>query len=71
MVHKRYVIKNGKRYGPYEYHSYRDEFGNVKKHYLGKGSEVKKGAMFSVSIFIFLFLISASMAIKLLIQSIF
>jgi len=71
MGHLRYVIKNGKRYGPYVYHSYRDEFGNVKKHYLGKGSEVKRGAMFSVSVFILLFLFSAGMAIKLIVQSIF
>lgn len=34
MVHKRYVYKNGRKYGPYYYHSYRDSEGKVKKHYL-------------------------------------
>ena len=34
MVHKRYVYKNGKKYGPYYYHSYRDKDGKVKKHYI-------------------------------------
>src|SRR3989338_3934170 len=35
MVFKRYIKKNGKLIGPYYYESYRDEFGNVKKRYLG------------------------------------
>ena len=34
MVHERYVYKNGRKYGPYYYHSYRDSDGKVKKHYL-------------------------------------
>ena len=34
MVHERYVYKNGRKYGPYYYHSYRDADGKVQKHYL-------------------------------------
>ncbi len=42
MAHKRYVVKNGKVYGPYLYESYRDKEGNVKKRYFGKHVEQKK-----------------------------
>jgi hypothetical protein len=35
MVHKRFVKRNGKVFGPYLYESYRDEKGDVKKRYLG------------------------------------
>jgi hypothetical protein len=72
MGHQRYVIKNGKRYGPYTYHSYRDEYGNVKKRYLGKSRvEVKKGELLSVSFFIFLFLFSMGMIGKILWNTLF
>lgn len=40
MVHKKYIIKNGVRYGPYYYKSYR-EGGKVKKLYFPK-SEINR-----------------------------
>lgn len=36
MVHKRYIVRNGKRYGPYFYESYRTKGGKVKNKYIGK-----------------------------------
>jgi len=72
MGHQRYVVKNGKVYGPYTYHSYRDENGDVKKRYLGKAQrEVKKGELLSVSFFILVFLVSASLAGKMLLANLF
>ena len=41
MSYKKFVMKKGKRYGPYLYESYRDSQGNVKKRYLGKYVEEK------------------------------
>jgi len=35
MAYKRYFYRNGKRFGPYYYESYRDKNGKVKKKYLG------------------------------------
>ena len=70
MGHQRYVVKNGKIYGPYTYHSYRDENGDVKKRYLGKQQrEVKKGELISVSFFILLFLVSISLAGKIFLNT--
>lgn len=44
MVHKRYVFKQGKKYGPYYYESYRT--GNkIKKRYLGKSSDFSFGSL--------------------------
>ncbi len=54
MGHKRYVIKNGKTYGPYLYESYRDKNGNVKKRYLGRDSDVKKGNNISIVVIMLL-----------------
>ena len=69
MGHQRYVVKNGKVYGPYTYHSYRDENGNVKKRYLGKQhKEYKKGELFSVSFFALLFLVSVGFIGKILLN---
>lgn len=36
MAHKRYITRNGKRYGPYFYESYRTKGGKVKNKYIGK-----------------------------------
>jgi len=71
MGHQRYVIKNGKVYGPYTYHSYRDENGNVKKRYLGKHQEEhKKGELVSVSFFVLVFLVSLGFIGKIILDSI-
>ncbi|MBT3985782.1 hypothetical protein HOE91_05795 [archaeon] len=35
MAYKRYFYRNGKKFGPYYYESYRDEDGKVKKKYIG------------------------------------
>lgn len=45
MAYKRYVKRNGKRYGPYIYRSERDENGKVKSVFVGKGEpeSQKKG----------------------------
>ncbi len=71
MGHQRYVVKNGKVYGPYTYHSYRDENGNVKKRYLGKHQqqEFKKGELISISFFGLLFLISIGFMGKIILGS--
>jgi len=42
MVYKRYFYKNGKKFGPYYYESYRDKHGNVKKRYFGITDPNKK-----------------------------
>jgi len=43
MAYKKYKYKNGKRFGPYYYESYRDEDGNVKKRYVGTKNPDKIG----------------------------
>jgi hypothetical protein len=35
MAYKRFVYKNGKKFGPYYYESFRDADGNVQKRYVG------------------------------------
>ena len=74
MGHQRYVLKNGKTYGPYLYESYRDSSGNVKKRYMGKGSDAKRGEILSKS-FIFLLIslmiFSFSMIFRLLFKDFF
>jgi len=35
MAYKRYFYRNGKKFGPYYYESYRDKTGKVKKKYVG------------------------------------
>ena len=46
MVHKKYIIKKGKKFGPYLYENYREN-GKTKTRYLGKYKEkdviLKKG----------------------------
>ncbi|MBU2634081.1 MAG: hypothetical protein KJ674_02445 [Nanoarchaeota archaeon] len=41
MVHKRYIKKNGKVYGPYLYRSVRDKSGKVKNIYIGNEKKDK------------------------------
>ncbi len=36
MAYKRYFYRNGKKFGPYYYESFRDENGKVKKRYIGR-----------------------------------
>ena len=42
MSYKRYIVINGKRYGPYEYKSYRDKDGKVKSVRIKKNKAKKK-----------------------------
>ena len=35
MAYKRYITKEGKKFGPYYYESYRGSDGKVKKKYVG------------------------------------
>lgn len=42
MAYKRYFYRNGKKFGPYYYESYRDKNGEVKKRYLGRENPDKK-----------------------------
>ena len=63
MSYKRVVEKNGKKYGPYIYESYRDKDGNVRKKYLGKLDKKKERAVFSffvVGILIVAFILGLS-----------
>jgi Concanavalin A-like lectin/glucanases superfamily len=46
MAYKRYIIKNGKKYGPYVYHSKKID-GKVVSEYQGKGSVKNKSGNFS------------------------
>jgi hypothetical protein len=41
MVHKRYIKRNGKLFGPYYYESYRVG-DKVKKRYLGTEKDIKR-----------------------------
>lgn len=41
MVHKRYLKKGNKIFGPYYYRSYRED-GKVKKEYIGKEDEYQE-----------------------------
>ena len=71
MGHKRYVIKNGKVYGPYLYESYRDAHGNVKKRYLGRHSDIKRGSLSFVVVMILLMLLSVFMLFNLFLNRFF
>jgi hypothetical protein len=42
MAYKKYHYRNGKKYGPYFYESYRDENGKVCKRYIGNESTKNK-----------------------------
>jgi len=42
MVHKRYIKKKGKTYGPYYYKNVRDKDGSVKSIYLGNSLKQEK-----------------------------
>jgi len=41
MAYKRYFYRNGNKFGPYYYESYRDETGKVRKRYVGTQAPVK------------------------------
>ncbi|MFH1710817.1 MAG: hypothetical protein ABH840_00730 [Nanoarchaeota archaeon] len=45
MVFKRYIKRDGKKFGPYLYESYRDKEGNVKKRYVGKSKHKHKSKL--------------------------
>jgi len=68
MVHKRYVMKNGKLHGPYIYHSYRDKDGKVKKRYLGKHVEISKAGVFLAIAFSFAMLFSFGMIVRIFLR---
>ena len=70
MVHKRYVYKNGKRYGPYYYHSYRDG-DKVKKHYLKGVVEFSKLEFLLFAIGLTAFGLSAFALVKLFVMPLF
>ncbi|MEK6936141.1 MAG: hypothetical protein AABW67_05095 [Nanoarchaeota archaeon] len=56
MVHKKYIIKNGKKFGPYLYENYREK-GITKTRYLGRGNdkkEIKKNVLIIIGIFVLL-----------------
>ena len=71
MGHKRYVIKNGKVYGPYLYESYRDAHGNVKKRYLGRHRDIKRGNLSFAVIMVLVMLLSFFMLFNLFFQRFF
>jgi hypothetical protein len=71
MGHKRYVVKNGKVYGPYIYESYRDSEGNVKKRYLGRHHESKQGEFMSLGFIALVMFFSFAMLVKVLFQKFF
>jgi hypothetical protein len=71
MGHKRYVVKNGKVYGPYLYESYRDSQGNVKKRYLGRHSDLKRGSLSFIVIMMILMLLSLFMLASLFFSKFF
>jgi len=67
MVHKRYIKRGGKTYGPYYYKTIRDKDGKVRSIYLGQDIKAKrrgfmdvvqqqKYPLFFIVLFIFLFL---------------
>jgi len=69
MSYKRVVERNGKKYGPYRYESYRDKDGNVKKRYIGKEEKTKKFSLsmfFVVGILALVFLLGASYTTNLI-----
>lgn len=54
MVHKRYVKKGGKTYGPYYYKTVRDKDGNVKNVYLGSAEKDKRNVVQPKFLYLFL-----------------
>ncbi len=41
MVYKRYIYRNGKRFGPYYYHTYRDKQGKTHSRYVSENKETR------------------------------
>ena len=67
IVHKRYVKRSGKLYGPYFYESFRDKDGNVRNHYLGnEPKKVNKKAHQKTALNIPLIAISIALLILIL-----
>lgn len=54
MVHKRYIKKGGRTYGPYYYKTVRDKDGNVKNVYLGSAKETKQSVVQPKFFYLFL-----------------
>ncbi len=54
MVHKRYIKKGGKVYGPYFYKTVRDKDGSVKNIYLGSVEKEKKSVVQPKYLYVFL-----------------
>ena len=70
MVYKKFIIKNGKKFGPYYYESYRDENGKVKTRYLDvPSSKISLSNSFSSRKNIFLIAL-LSVALLILIVSV-
>jgi hypothetical protein len=76
MAYKRYFYRNGKKFGPYYYKSYRDNNGKVKKKYVGLTDTDKKEEKkitptrffhnnSKILMFIFLFFLVASLLLGL------
>jgi hypothetical protein len=57
MVYKRYIYRNGKRFGPYYYESYRDEKGIPRTRIVNKSKSVNKKILFLIFGITFLLLI--------------
>jgi hypothetical protein len=70
MGHKRYVIKNGKIYGPYLYESYR-EHGKVRKRYLGRHRDIKRANFPFVVVMALLMLVSLFMFVSIFLRKFF
>jgi len=71
MVHKKYIKRDGKIFGPYLYENYREN-GVTKTRYLGKGSkkEIKKNNKKKVSSNVFLFAILGLILFVLIFSSV-
>jgi len=62
MAYKKYIYKNGKRFGPYYYESYRDKNGKIRKRYVKRHevvskTEVKKDSFFKNKKFILILIL--------------
>ncbi len=40
VVYKRYIYRDGKKFGPYYYHTYRDKYGNTHSKYIEEPSKI-------------------------------
>jgi len=73
MAYKRYFYKNGKKFGPYYYESYRDKNGIVRKRYVGttikdtKSFKKTKSFITPTKIFAFILILALILTIGVLI----